>query len=591
MFHFRIFGRKGVATAPVPQPDAIGSQGLLDGIVAREMARPARNPGALVESIDRLDARDRADLLASLAAEAEEMREHVPYHAQVSRASLREWILDLCVSREIEPEPEHLRPLAVLLCTAHHFTSRYRSNSALKIIRLLDIATKKGGHLSPADSAMLDLYAQSRRELAEKERRRADQRKLLEVADAIEKLTGSTRSATSILLDRLEPADAPHSLAPLPDGVDFWAEVLAATAAGLHAIAADLKSRKQPAWMKTREAFDARFPAVGPVTPVFGAWNEGTDTDFAALRAAIKSKQPIAEAALYRSVRELHASVAPLSLYRWDTPAIPGVERFGDLEDADTLALLEQLVVTKDGPRAPGRWLKATLAVAGRRGPAATQASVLDWLELFHTPCPSDRSIGESWSVEVIADAAERLGEAYPDWPVQVPTDRMATFGEALAMVLASGNTLRFPGYPNLFLMGKNYGSETHALAPYSIAQRDRAGHSRYGFGQFETLTPSLENEAFTRAVVWLLPHLPDRAAAIDALERTALAGVAMKGSQGNGQRRAKPVTFAAVAGLQLIGTPEAMLALNRLLGAIEERSVTNAIRAALTRDDQPTSS
>ena len=587
MFSLRLFGRKALPASPVADASPFGT--ALAHAIRRGEGNPYGQTRVMGEYVAQLSPAERAELLADVASEADAMRDYPRHNDPDPRPRLREAAVRACFFAPIEPAPEHLRPLATLLCNANQFAGDYFAKDAIKVVRLLDLAVAKGAHLDAADAAMLDNFAASRRILAEKkERQRETKRACLALAEAIEELTGSTRSATTILLDRCEPADGPRPFAPLPDDIDFWSALMAETAAALAEIAADLRAKTKPAWLKKADAFASRFPPVGPLSPGFGMWNADAlasehhdGRNFANLRDLLKRKRALASPETFRSVREEHARLSPLALHDWSGTAIPAVERLGDLADADTTALLEQLVVTKDGPRPPARWLKATLAIAERIGPDAVQARVLDWLALFHTPCASDAALAASWSTEVIGDAARHLATTFPDWPARVPADQLPAFGAALAIELAAGDRIGFGSYQSLFFLSER---GTGALDAHGL--RGDAGqgvHRRYAGHLYTTLTLSLENEQFVRALVWLLPHLPDRAASIDALERCVLAGVATANAAHDGRRRARAVSTAAVAALQAMDDPDALLALHRLSRTVEDGATLNAIRAALT--------
>lgn len=266
----------------------------------------------------------------------------------------------------------------------------------------------------------------------------------------------------------------------------------------------------------------------------------------------------------------------PLPLER---AAIPQIERLGSLENPDDTALLEHMILTKEGPRPPARWLKTALAIAERQGLGVVQARLQHWLEAFHTPLVSNATIAEAWNCEVVVDAVEYLARQYPEWSASVAPDEIAPLGTALAMEIVSGNVVRFP-FERLFLFDR-YETRTSYLNAGSLGNRESGG-PRYCKHLATSLMASVENEQVLRAAIWMLPHLPDRAGAIDTLEKCAAAGVAMKAGHRDGHR-SRPATNAAVAGLGTIGTPEALLALTRLSTRIEERSVLAMIRGMVT--------
>lgn len=434
----RLFGRKaatpaaGASSEPAGEPRS--RSGLFEALFVQvqtaEHTRPAGGASFFYELLGRMSGEERAALLASLAADVDEMQTYAGF-GSASRSRYREQALQFCQSLGFAPEAAHLQPLAVLLCGAHHFQSRYSTESATRMIAALNVAVAKGGHLTTEDCDMLNAYAQRMRGIADP-RGRAEQRRLGTLADAVERLTGNTISAASALLERCEDAESPFAFGPLPPQLDFWTKVLAETADALDRLAADLRGKRQPAWMKNADAFAASFPPAGPLAPRFEQWNDAslaTDTfdarDFAQFRELLKLKQKIASPDLYRATRDRHARYVPMTRYRWNGAAIPQIERLGSLEDPDDTALLEHMILTKEGPRRPARWLKTALAIAERQGLNVVQARLQHWLEAFHTPLASDATIAEAWNCEVVIDAVEYLARQYPECPRASPPTRL----------------------------------------------------------------------------------------------------------------------------------------------------------------------
>lgn len=265
----RLFGRKSPTPAAAPSSDSAGEpqsrsalfETLFAEVEAAERARPGCGGSFVYERITRMSGEERADLLASLAADIDEMQTYAKF-GSAGRPRFREQALQFCQSLGFVPDAGHLQPLAVLLCGAHHFQFKYSAVSATKMIAALNIAVAKGGHLTTEDCDMLNAYAQRMRGIADP-RGRAEQRRLGALADAVERLTGNTMSAASALLERCEDAESPFAFGPLPPQLDFWTEVLAGTADALDRLAGDLRGKRQPAWMKNADAFAASFPPTG----------------------------------------------------------------------------------------------------------------------------------------------------------------------------------------------------------------------------------------------------------------------------------------------------------------------------------------
>ena len=90
---------------------------------------------------------------------------------------------------------------------------------------------------------------------------------------------------------------------------------------------------------------------------------------------------------------------------------------------------------------------------------------------------------------------------------------------------------------------------------------------------------PTTENEKVLRSAAWLLGMLPAPECA-DALERTAIAAaVAIERSD---RHRSRTTVNAAIAGLGMLGTPEALHALGRLRRAIKDGATRNSVQKAM---------
>jgi HEAT repeat protein len=97
--------------------------------------------------------------------------------------------------------------------------------------------------------------------------------------------------------------------------------------------------------------------------------------------------------------------------------------------------------------------------------------------------------------------------------------------------------------------------------------------------GRMTHVMPTTENEKVLRSAAWLLGMLPAPECA-DALERTAIAAsVAIERSD---RYRSRTTVNAAIAGLGMLGTPEALHALGRLRRVIKDGATGNSVQKAM---------
>jgi hypothetical protein len=90
---------------------------------------------------------------------------------------------------------------------------------------------------------------------------------------------------------------------------------------------------------------------------------------------------------------------------------------------------------------------------------------------------------------------------------------------------------------------------------------------------------PTSENDKVLRSATWLLGILP-APECVDALERTAIAATAA--IERSDRYRSRTTVNAAIAGLGMLGTPEALHALGRLRRAIKDGATGNSVRKAM---------
>ena len=108
------------------------------------------------------------------------------------------------------------------------------------------------------------------------------------------------------------------------------------------------------------------------------------------------------------------------------------------------------------------------------------------------------------------------------------------------------------------------------------------------GRSTYESLTTwmrlSVENEEFLRGAVWLVALMPDRARAVDALEKVAQTAATYVWTGDDGMR-SNIVANAAVATLIAMGGTDIGPAVLRLSKAIENRSINSPLFRYLNGD------
>ncbi|SFS11817.1 hypothetical protein [Sphingomonas jatrophae] len=610
MLHFgrKLFGRKGVADHPAPdaaapptrlrsflrpseteapQPGTMTFDRLL-GELTRSTRDGQVGAYAFKTPLEQLSPSERMEVIVSLADEMAELKGYV-VGSPSDRASQMEYCYATCLKSEIVADKEHLGSLITCLVGSDRYHRSYRQEEFGALMALMRQAVKAGGFLTSDDCASLAAFATTLRTAAEKERGKPDKKALIARAEAIEKFAGVEVSATSLLLERCEPAETGRTLGPCPEHYLFWCRLLAATAHGVAAIAEDVKSKRRVAWMSDPTAFAERFPAAGPLTPRFRQWEDPALAEdarnFARLRRMLRDKRNgLVAPADFLALPGKRPLVEPMFRFDWRTPNLPALDRLGDLEDPQQTALLEQLISARNAPRPTAKWLKQIVAAAEAVGMSAVEARLHDWLALFHTPVTSPTILADALNIDEMDRGVAHLNALLPHWPVEIGEDGIDAAGHALAVELASGNpsALPTPLTLELFAYNDDYWegrSPTRGRLKLIVPKDPRDRWSSPSIFSWQAV--SIENEQPLRGALWLVARMPDRARAIDAIERTALSA-ACRLHLGDNSHRSKVVANAAIATLIDMGGADVQPAILRLSRAIPDRTINPPLIKAL---------
>lgn len=581
----KIFGRKGAdetrsgsgqtGDRPAPGGDTPFERHFALAIELAQRTAYPRPESQCGEALKILSPAERGELLIDLIDQPGFFGTHG--HNGPSREGVARATYHAIWHHAIAVRKDHLGPLLHMLLTDKWFREGTGYISSFDgLIKLIDSAIAQGAYLSSADCEALTQMASKIRG-GRKTYRKSDTKRMIARAERVEKLAGVTVSATTFLMQRCEGADNIWAIAPGErPNAQFWADLLAEVTAGLEAIRADTKGGRTPMWMRSAAAFAEAWPACGEVVPAFGAWDAG-GKPFAALSQHNGKRTGFAEPAAYRQLPQHIALAAPHARYNWRSDQIPGLDIFADLENSDWTALVEHLITQRRATRATAAWQKQALALCQAVGMATAEARLHDWLALFHTPA-LDRTVYTALSNgERFASAIDQLEHSHGDWPSR-HADEIAALGRAVAMKVASGDSGGLCGTFHTQLIRlddfvyKNSRVTDGILGLPKPAYRAADGRSTYET-MANWLCLSVENEEFLRGAVWLVALMPDRARAIDALERVAQTAATYMWV-GEDAMRSKIVANAAVATLIAMGGGDIDPAVLRLSKVIENCTI-----------------
>ena len=520
---------------------------------------------------------ERGELLVAVTREENGL--DLPVRDRTPREQLIAKVRDDVLRYDVEVKAEDLGGLLSFLTGITDFrTSSYYDEKFATMLGLVNSAIKQGAYLSSGDCE--DLAAMAA-EIRERDRyySKSDKKKMLARAEKLEKLAGAEVSATELLMQRCEGAENEWEFpAGERPNAQFWADLLAETAATLDAIRRATKGSTKPDWGKSAVAFAEHWPACGEVQPNFAKW-KASGQPVAALKEHNGKRSGWAKPAAYRNLPGAIDGAVAYSRYHWGKDQIPGLDVLADLENPAWTALVEHLITQRRSPRATKAWNKETLGLAKAVGLEEVEERVHAWLELFHTPALGREGYTEVCNGERFVSAIEELEKTHPDWPQAHGSD-IPALGRAIGIVVASGDGqasgLSFVLRPSLVRLDdhsyKNKTVTTGVLDLPKPSYTAANGASHYG-GLGGWLRLSVENEDFLRGIVWLTALLPDRARAIEGLERTALsAGTYMW--TGDDGMRSKVIANAAIATLISMGGEDIDASVLRLSKLIEHQSV-----------------
>ena len=590
IFGGKVFGKKNIAGAAPQRRVGLRTRSegnALDRLVAdvEEMARRQkttsrykRQPADFVWEVVRdMAPHERGELLVACTREENAFVEFIkdPSPREQVMTKAREQVLRNDIETEIEAE-DLGAVLGLLTGIEGYRTQTYHEDRFAALLALINSAIKKGAYLSAGDCEDLAAMATQIRE-KDYFRDKANKRKLLARAEKLEKLAGVEVSATEFLMQRCEGAENPWAFADTArPNAQFWADLLAETTAALDEIRRDTKGSGSPAWSKSAETFAAEWPACGEVEPDYAKWRaSGAPT--AKLKEHNGKRNGWADPEDYRKLPSTIPPAVAHSRYLWTTDQIPGLDVIADLEDPDWTALVEHMITSRRATKATKAWAKEALALCKPIGVETVEARLHDWLALFHTPVLGRVGYTEVRKGERFIGAIAKLEEAHPEWPERHANDIRA-LGRAIAIVVASGGNdiVSREFHPELVRHDdrsyKNKSATTgllHMRQPsYANPQGLNTHHTLGGW-----MRVSVENEEFLRGAVWLTALMPDRARAIEGLEKTAQSAATYL-SYGDDAIRSKIIANAAIATLIAMGGSDIDAAVLRLSKVVEHRSI-----------------
>ncbi|NTJ65344.1 hypothetical protein G6M50_30175 [Agrobacterium rhizogenes] len=488
---------------------------------------------------------------------------------------------------DIEVRKEHLGALLTYLLGNPNFRDKgYYEVQFGKLMQLIDRAIKQGAYLSGGDCEALAQMATAVRN-GHKAYSKADTKKMITRAAKLEKLAGVKVSATEFLMQRCEGAENPWAIADRErPNAKFWADLLAEITIALEEIRAATKGNK-PRWLRDITAFATAWPTVGEVAPRFKAWDEG-GKPFASLSQHNGKRTGFTDPDAYRDLPRTIVLAQAHSRYNWKSDQIPGLDVLADLENPQWTALVEQLITQRRATQATKAWEKDILALCQTLGIETVETKLHDWLALFHTPALDMAVYTDVCNGERFAATIDRLDEAHPGWPAHY-AEESAALGRAVAMKIASDDGKDICGALQSQLIRRDDHVYKNTRVTDGILGLAKPSYKHSdGRSTYESLATwmrlSVENEEFLRGAVWLVALMPNRARAIDALEKIAKTAATYVWTGEDGMR-SKIVANAAVATLISMGGSDIGPAVLRLSKTIDNRTINPPLFKYLNGD------
>ena len=492
---------------------------------------------------------------------------------------------DAIWSYEIEVRKEHLGALLSMLLRDEQFRkATYYDSRFAKLMKLIDSAIKQGAYLTSSDNEALAAMAADTRNQRVRWSK-ADTKKMIARAEKLEKLAGAQVSATELLMARCEGADNPFAIIDKPrPNAQFWADLLAEVTAALDEIRLATKGSAKPSWARSAEAFAQAWPACGELQPSFDAW-KASNQPVPALAQHNGKRNGWAEADAYRRLPETIAAAVSHSHYDWNSDQIPGLDILADLENPDWTALVEHLITQRRATKSTKTWQKDALALCAPLGVEVVENRLHEWLALFHTPTLGRQAYTNICKGERFSAALERLGTAHPEWPTR-HAHEIPALGRAVAMAVASGTTKDICSDFHAQLVRLDDLTYTNRSATTGLLHMLAPAYRGSSYATLaSSMRLSVENEEFLRGALWLVAVMPDRARAIEALERTAQSAATYTRTGDDGMR-SKIIANAAIATLIDMGGSDIDPAVLRLSKVVEHQTIKAPLLAYLNTGD-----
>jgi len=570
-----IFGRRGNGRSPTSPGGSPFERFLEDLAREKDLENcPSHLNYATSQAMSGLSPEERGELLADLAGREGvyrgDNRDPVASRAAFN-AYWTSWNLDIAVEKHHLPAM-----LRHVLDNPAYRTEAYLEEQFAKLLKLVKSAIEQGAYLSSGDCEAIAAMAADMRN-GQRRYRKADIKKMIARAEKLEKLAGVEVSATEFLMQRCEGAENPFAIVVKPrPNAQFWADLLAEVTLALDEIRIATKGSAKPQWSRNAAVFADAWPACGELQPSFDVWKASSQP----VRALVQhngKRYGWADPDTYRRLPEMIPAAQAHSRYNWKSDQIPGLEVLADLENPHWTSLVEHLITQRRATKATKAWQREALALSEPLGIEVVESRLHDWLALFHTPALERQAYTNVCNGERFACAIDRLEAMHPEWPAR-HVHEIAVLGRAVAMMVASGaaKDICSDFHPQLVRLDdhiyKNKSATNGVLHMLSPSYKHADGRSTY-----ETLATwmrlSVENEEFLRGALWLVALMPDRARAIDALEKIAQ-GAATYTSTGDDAMRSKIIANAAIATLIDMGGNDIDPAVLRLSKVVEHQTI-----------------
>ena len=538
----------------------------------RFLDRTGTNPAAMAAALRAMPLDARGDIVASMTLLAQP-----PNRSSASHRGMLKMVLEAAMSIKLPRRPDVVESITAIMAEPtnehafHHVSTKYLAYlRAAKAVGTSFTEQQRARLMAVAERAAMSDGNLWGKTYERKNRQRA--REFLALVDALPDGDG--------LLDRrLASQPSPNRLRPLPDNVDFWCAFLDRVASKGEALARELAAEALPDWAVSETAFNARFVSVAGVPVEFGFWQR-EDLPwrmFWAMRhAPLEFRGQFDLPRLSGSeLRALRERMAPLAEHEWGKEWLPAAGILRGNGSEQDCELLKLMLEAPDGPQPPARWKKQALDLAARIGTDAVRRRVLEWLAVFHTPGVSLATLKELKLCHTRAIQSDAFERQFPHWG-GLGEDELERLADWVALVALGYATSPDPQIRNFWDW---YSCNSTPPAPVPDLGYPDVGGNRMLDARMTHVMPTTDNEQVLRSAAWLLGMLP-APECTDALERTAIAATAA--IERADRYRSRTTVNAAIAGLGMLGTPEALHALGRLRRAIKDGATGNSVQKTM---------